>query len=324
MKIKSPSSRRLRLKRLWNPALTTTKACSRVLKGKKKTLQRKIITKSNKKKRKVLWVTNRKMGISTKWRIVIDMISRLTLQTESRHCCKKLVKMRSPSLKCLRLKSLSYPALTMKKAHSSILSGNKRKLQRKVIPRKNKWKRKVHWVMKRKMGISTKFSIVVDIIKMLTLQTKIRHCSKKLVKMKSRSPKCLRLKSLSNPTLTMKKAHSSILRGNKRTFQLKMIPKKNKLKRKVHWVMKSKMEISTKCRMVIDMMRRMPLQSKSRQFWKKLIKMKIPSFKCLSLKSPWNPPLTTKNVHSGLLRGNKRKLQRKVIPKKHKSMRKVH
>ena len=46
------------------------------------------------------------------------------------------------------------------------------------------------------------------------------------------------------------------------------------------------MGISTKCRMVIDMIRRMTLQSKSRQFWKKLIKMKIPSLKCLRLKSP--------------------------------------
>ena len=120
--------------------------------------------------------------------------------------------------------------------------------------------------------------------------------------------------------------------------------------------MKSKMEISTKCRMVIDMMRRMPLQSKSRQFWKKLIKMKIPSFKCLSLKRPRNPALQLKNcqcskklvkiktrsrkclrlksfsnpalpmkkAYSSILRGNKRKLQRKVIPKKHKSMRKGH
>ena len=52
--------------------------------------------------------------------------------------------MKSPSLKGLRLKSLSNPALTMKKAHSSILRGNKRKLQRKVILKKNELKRKVH------------------------------------------------------------------------------------------------------------------------------------------------------------------------------------
>ena len=150
---------------------------------------------------------NRQLCISTKSSIVIDIISRMTLQTKSRQCWTELVKVKSQSLKCLRLKSLSNPALTMKKAHSSILSGNKRKLRRKVIPNKNKLKRKVHWLMKRKMGISTKCSIVVDKISKLTLQTKNRHCWKKLVKMKSQSLKRLRLKSLSNPALTMKKAH---------------------------------------------------------------------------------------------------------------------
>ena len=57
------------------------------------------------------------MGISTKCSIVVDKISKLTLQTKNRHYWKKLVKMKSQGLKCLRLKSLSNPALTMKKAH---------------------------------------------------------------------------------------------------------------------------------------------------------------------------------------------------------------
>ena len=297
----------------------------------------------------------RKMEMSMKFSIVVDTIKMLTLQTKIRHCSKKLVKMKSRNPKCLRLKSLSNLTLTMKKAHSSILRGNKRTFQLKVIPKKNKLKRKVHWVMKSKMEISTKCRMVIDMMRRMPLQSKSRQfwkklikmkipsfkclslkrprnpalqlktcqCSKKLVKIKSRSLKCLRLKSFSNPALPMKKAYSSILRGNKRKLQRKVIPKKHKSMRKVHWVMERKMGISTKCRMVIDMIRRMTLQSKSLQFWKKLIKMKIPSLKCLRLKSPWNPALTPKKVHSGLLRGNTRKLQRKVIPKKNKSMRKV-
>ena len=203
--------------------------------------------------------------------------------------------MKSPSLKGLRLKSLSNPALTMKKAHSSILRGNKSKLQRKVIPKKNELKRKVHWVMKRKMGISTKCSIVIDMISRLILQLRSHQCWKKLVKMKSPSLKCLRSKSLSNPALTMKKAHSIILRGNKRKLQRKGIPKKNKLKRKVHWVMTRKMG-----------------------------KVKSQSLKCLWLKSLWNQALTRKKAHSSIVRGNKKKLQRKVILKQNKWKRKSH
>ena len=243
---------------------------------------------------------NRKLCIFTKCRIVIDTIRRMTLRTTSRQCWTKLSKINGQSLKCLWLKSLWNPALTTKKAHWSIVRGNKRKLKWKVIPKKNKPKRKVHWVTNRQMGIWTRCRIVIDMIRRLSLQTKSRQCCKKVVKMNSLSLKCLRLKSLWNPALT----HSSTLRGHKEWLQAKMILEASESKRRLQWLMKRNVLITKKYRIMIDMISTMTLETKT-QSCKKLVKMKSLSLKGLISTTLWYPTVTTKKCHLNRLRGNK-------------------
>ena len=156
---------------------------------------------------------NRDLFILAKCRIMIDISSLTTLKVKISQCCKKLVKMKSPSFMPRRLKSLWNRFLTTKTEHSNALRGNKRKLQHEMILQLNKYKKKLSWVIKTKLCIRTKWRSSIDKTSKMSLPAKTSPCCRQR---KNTSVKGWSVRNLLNPAITSKKSYSKILKGNRR------------------------------------------------------------------------------------------------------------